>query len=165
MMKGLYNIAVVLVAVWALMLPKAHANSFSTFTHLAPADTVYYAEGSLSELETAMGYQSTDLLIQIHKLGLSAEGKTERQQEPLLAFAYDVAVKLANYLQESYAQQPSYAWHNDRYALYLDGVFPVLHLSTAKAQAIHTALLSDARENSLAIRTETWDENKIWYLA
>ena len=36
-MKGLYNIAVVLVAVWALMLPKAHANSFSTFTHLAPA--------------------------------------------------------------------------------------------------------------------------------
>ena len=164
-MKGLYHIAAMLLAVCALILPKVHANSTTTFSHLAPADTVYYVEGSLSELETAMGYQSTDLLIQIHKLGLSAEGKTERQQEPLFAFAYDIGVKLASYLQESYAQQPSYAWHNDRYALYLDGVFPVLHLSTAKAQAIHTAILIDARENSLAIRTETWDENKIWYLA
>ncbi|HCH23478.1 MAG TPA: hypothetical protein DE179_04205 [Oceanospirillaceae bacterium] len=164
-MKGLYHIAAMLLAVCTLILPKAHANSLPSFSHLAPADTVYYVEGSLSELETAMGYQSTDLLIQIHKLGLSVEGKTERQQEPLLSFAYDIGVKLANYLHESYAQQSSYAWHNDRYALYLDGVFPVLHLSTAKAQAIHTAILSDARQNSLAIRTETWDENKIWYLA
>ena len=100
-MKGLYHIAAMLLAVCTLILPKAHANSLPSFSHLAPADTVYYVEGSLSELETAMGYQSTDLLIQIHKLGLSVEGKTERQQEPLLSFAYDIGVKLANYLHES----------------------------------------------------------------
>ena len=163
-MKALYNIAAMLLAVCALVLPKAHANTFSTFSHMAPADTVYYVEGSLSELETAMGYESTDLLIQIHKLGLSEEGKKERQEEPFFSFVYDVGVNLASYLHETYAQLPSNTWNDDRYALYLDGVFPVIHLSTEKAQAIHASILNDALINYLPVRTETWDEKDIWYL-
>ena len=161
-MKELYKTVAMLLAMCALILPKAHAN---TFSHMAPADTVYYVEGSLSELQTVMGYQSTDILIQIHKLGLSTEGKKEREEEAFVSFVYDVSTKLANHLHEIYSQLPNNPWNNDRYAFYLDGLFPVLHLSTAKASNIHASIVNDARKNALAIRTENWGGNKIWYVA
>lgn len=137
----------------------------ATFTHLVPEDTVYYVEGSLPDLEMAVGYQATDLLIQVNKAGLSEAGIEERKQHPALSYGYDLAVKLANHLHESYLKDSFQKSLNGRYAFYLDGLFPVIHIDSPSSAEIQAALLADAKQNAMTIRTEQWGGNTISYVA
>lgn len=137
----------------------------ASFTHLVPEDTVYYVEGSLSDLNTVLGYQATDLLIQVNKAGLSQEGIEERNKQPMLSYAYDMSVMLANYLHDSYAKQSPKKPIKGRYAFYLDGLFPVIHITSPHSDQIQKELLTGAKQSSLKMRTEKWGDNEITYVA
>lgn len=154
--------AILVTIVLGMFSSKAYTSSY---THLAPEDTVYYVEGSLADLETVLGYQATDMLIQLNRLALSEEGETERNKEPFLTFGYDLSLKFFDYLHQTYSNTDPIKRSNGRYAFYLDGLFPVFHFSSSSSKGIFDAFINDAKVNDMAIRTESWGDSQIWYIA
>ena len=154
--------AILITIVLGMFSSKAYTSSY---THLAPEDTVYYVEGSLADLETVLGYQATDMLIQLNRLALSEEGETERNKEPFITFGYDLALKFLDYLHQTYSNTDPIKRSNGRYAFYLDGLFPVFHFSSSSSKGIFDAFINDAKANDMAIRSESWGDSQIWYVA
>ena len=163
MFNIVFRFIAILIATLYLLPAQASSKVLSQFQADAPADTIFYIEASLHELPntgTAGLMQGSQIEQFLDMLDDASVESRTAESKFLVRIIEDYASVLAEgskKLNQHYGLSSK-----NEFALYLDGITPVVHLAVKSPNAIRDILIQLSTDSGVNYQAETWKNTPVF---